>query len=79
MTDVNNNVTTCTTTVTVEDNVAPIAICQNVTVQLNNLGQGSTTAQLVDNGSNDACGIQSLVLSQTKFSSAPKSAPTPRC
>ncbi len=78
VTDVNNNVTTCTTTVTVEDNVAPIALCQDVTVQLNNLGQGSTTAQLVDNGSNDACGIQSLVLSQTAFVCS-KSAPTPRC
>ena len=28
---------------------------------------GSTTATAVDNGSNDACGIQSLALSQTAF------------
>ncbi|MEZ5022238.1 MAG: lamin tail domain-containing protein [Chitinophagales bacterium] len=67
VTDNNNNVSTCTATVTVEDNVAPVAICQDVTVQLDASGNGSTTATAVDNGSNDACGIQSLVLSQTDF------------
>ncbi|MEZ5001691.1 MAG: hypothetical protein R2730_01535 [Chitinophagales bacterium] len=67
VTDVNNNVTTCTATVTVEDNVAPVATCQDVTVQLDASGNGSTTAAAVDNGSNDACGIQSLALSQTDF------------
>ncbi|MEZ5022244.1 MAG: hypothetical protein R2728_03080 [Chitinophagales bacterium] len=29
----------------------------NVTVQLDASGNGSTTATVVDNGSNDACGI----------------------
>jgi hypothetical protein len=67
VTDVNGNVTTCTATITVEDNVAPIAICQDVTVQLDATGNGSTTATAVDNGSSDACGIASLVLSQTAF------------
>ncbi|MEZ5001690.1 MAG: HYR domain-containing protein [Chitinophagales bacterium] len=67
VTDNNNNVSTCTATVTVEDNVAPVAICQDVTVQLDASGNGSTTAAAVDNGSNDACGIQSLALSQTAF------------
>jgi hypothetical protein len=50
---------TCTTVVTVEDNVNPVAICQDVTVQLDATGNGSTTANAVDNGSNDACGIAS--------------------
>jgi uncharacterized membrane protein len=67
VTDVNGNVTTCTATITVEDNVAPVAICQDVTVQLDATGNGSTTATAVDNGSSDACGIASLVLSQTAF------------
>ncbi|MBK9453142.1 MAG: hypothetical protein IPN95_27805 [Bacteroidetes bacterium] len=67
VTDVNGNSSTCTTTVTVEDNVAPVAVCQNVTVQLNNTGTGATTAAAVNNGSSDACGIQSLILSQTNF------------
>ncbi|HEX2900098.1 MAG TPA: HYR domain-containing protein, partial [Bacteroidia bacterium] len=67
VTDVNGNTSTCTTTITVEDNVAPVAICQDVTVQLDNTGNGATTASAVDNGSTDACGIQSLVLSQSAF------------
>jgi hypothetical protein len=43
VTDVNGNTSTCSN-VTIEDNVAPIALCQNVTVQLDNTGNGSTTA-----------------------------------
>lgn len=68
VTDVNGNVSTATAKVTVVDAIAPVAIAQNVTVQLDASGNGSTTAVLVDNGSNDACGIQSLVLSKTAFS-----------
>ncbi len=67
VTDVNGNSSTCTATVTVEDNVAPIALCQPVTIQLDGSGNGSTTATAVDNGSNDACGIASIVLDNTAF------------
>jgi hypothetical protein len=41
-----------------------------VTVQLDASGNGSTTAQAVDNGSDDACGIASTSLSQTNFGCA---------
>ncbi len=67
ITDVNNNVSTATAVVTVEDNIAPVAIAQNVTVQLDATGNGSTTATAVNNGSSDACGIASMVLSKTDF------------
>jgi len=67
VTDVNGNVSTCNATVTIEDNVTPVALCQNVDVFLDATGNGSTTAALVDNGSSDACGIASLTLSQTTF------------
>jgi hypothetical protein len=53
--------------VTVEDNVAPVATCQNVTVQLDEFGFGATSAVSVDNGSTDACGIASILLSKTNF------------
>ncbi|MBS9464271.1 DUF4347 domain-containing protein, partial [Flagellimonas sp. 389] len=56
-----------TMNVQVSDNTDPIAIAQNVTVQLDGSGNGSTTAALVDNGSNDASGIASLSLSKTDF------------
>jgi hypothetical protein len=67
VTDLSGNVSTCTSNVTVEDNVAPIAICQDLTVQLDALGNATITANDIDNGSNDACGIASLVASQTAF------------
>ncbi|MCB0524885.1 MAG: T9SS type A sorting domain-containing protein [Lewinellaceae bacterium] len=67
VTDVNSNTNTCTATITVEDNVPPTAICQDVTVELDANGDGNTTAGAVDNGSSDACGIANLSLSQTSF------------
>ncbi|MCB9235050.1 MAG: HYR domain-containing protein [Bacteroidia bacterium] len=67
VTDNNGNISTCSANIQVEDNVAPVALCQDVTVQLDASGNGSTSAQAVDNGSNDACGIASLSLSQTSF------------
>jgi hypothetical protein len=75
VTDVNGNVSTATATVTVEDNIAPVASAQNVTVQLGADGNGSTTAELVDNGSSDACDILSLALSKTDFDCSHVGAP----
>src|SRR5660397_57351 len=58
---------TCTATVTVEDNVDPVAICKAATVQLDASGNGSITTGDIDNGSNDACGIAGLALDITSF------------
>ncbi|MFD2824436.1 beta strand repeat-containing protein, partial [Lacinutrix iliipiscaria] len=66
-TDANGNTANCTATIIVEDNIAPTAICQNVTVQLDANGNGTLTPEEVDNGSNDTCGILSLELNQTDF------------
>jgi hypothetical protein len=70
VTDISNNSSTCTATVTVTDGVLPVAICQNVTVNLDNSGNGVITESGVNNGSSDACGIQSFVLDQTTFTCA---------
>ncbi|MBK9513826.1 MAG: hypothetical protein IPO05_09425 [Flavobacteriales bacterium] len=67
VTDINGNVSTCNATVTVVDNIAPAAFCQNVTVTLNASGNASVTAAQVNNGSNDGCGIASISLDQTSF------------
>ncbi|MDY8134325.1 FG-GAP-like repeat-containing protein [Aquimarina sp. 2201CG5-10] len=67
VTDVNGNSDTNTATVTVEDNVAPAVITQNITVQLNASGNASITPAQIDNGSSDACGIQSMSLDITSF------------
>jgi Ni,Fe-hydrogenase III small subunit len=67
VTDNHGNVSTATAVVTVEDHVAPVVITKPVTVSLNLHGRGSITAAQVDNGSNDACGIRSIEVSQTNF------------
>ena len=65
--DISGNTGLTNFTVTVEDNVAPVVIAQDVTIQLDASGNAITTAEAVDNGSSDACGIASLSLSQTNF------------
>ena len=54
VTDVNNNMSTATAVVTVEDNVAPVALTQDITIELDANGSASITPQDIDNGSNDA-------------------------
>lgn len=65
--DAGGNTGTCAFTVTVSDNVAPIAACHNAVVILDSLGNGSLTAAGVDNGSTDNCGPVTLALSQGTF------------
>ncbi len=52
------------------DNTPPTAICQNVNVGLSPSGSVTVTPAQVDNGSSDACGIESITLSQTTFTCA---------
>ena len=70
VTDTSHNVSTCTATVTVEDNVAPVAICKNITVQLDATGNATITADQIDNGSSDNCGIRSITVSPSSFTRA---------
>ncbi|MCB9347161.1 MAG: T9SS type A sorting domain-containing protein [Lewinellaceae bacterium] len=77
VTDVNGNTAACPATVTVEDHIAPQALCQDVTVQLDAGGSASLTAGEVDDGSSDACGIGSRILSRTTFTCADLLGPRP--
>ncbi len=70
VTDVNGNQGQCLAQVTVEDNVVPVALCQDLTVQLDLTGNATITPAQVDNGSNDACGVQLLQLDVTSFTCA---------
>src|SRR5205823_2281977 len=65
VTDNNGNSSTCTATVTVVDSIPPVAVCQDLTLQLDATGQGTITPAQINNGSSDACGIASLGLTQT--------------
>ncbi|RIW11929.1 gliding motility-associated C-terminal domain-containing protein, partial [Algoriphagus lacus] len=67
VTDVNGNSATGTATVTVEDKIAPVVITRNLTIQLDATGTASITAAQLNNGSTDACGIQSITVSKSAF------------
>jgi hypothetical protein len=67
-TDINGNSGTETATITVLDTVKPVVNTQNRTVYLNSSGTASIRPSEVDNGSSDACGIDSLALSKVEFS-----------
>ncbi len=67
VTDSHGNTSTCTATVTVEDQVPPQALCQDISVQLDANGQASITAAQIDNGSSDACGIAALTVMPGSF------------
>ena len=66
--DAAGNTDQCTTTVTVEDNLAPEAIGQNLTLNITD-GPVTITAADVNNGSSDNCSIDNMTLSQYTFDS----------
>ncbi len=68
VTDISGNTSMCTTIVTVKDMVAPIVVTRDISVELDSNGNASITAEDIDDGSFDACGIASISLDQTSFS-----------
>lgn len=70
VTDASGNSHSCTATVTVVDNIAPTAVCQNLTVYLDAFGAASITASQIDNGSSDICGIANISVSPSAFTCA---------
>ncbi len=66
-TDANGNSATCTATVTIKDNTAPTAICKNVTVNLDANGSATITANDINNGSSDNCGIATMTVYPNTF------------
>src|SRR5690606_11957418 len=67
VTDQGGNTATCSANVTVVDDVPPIAECQDITVNIGPGGLVTITAEQIDNGSSDNCGIDTLFLNQTTF------------
>lgn len=67
ITDGEGNSTSGTATIIVEDNINPVAQAQNVTVQLDASGSANINPVLINNGSSDNCGIDSMWVSQTSF------------
>ena len=67
VTDNDGNVESCTATVTIVDDIDPVAKAKAYTAELDATGNVTITPANVDDGSSDACGIQSMVLSKTAF------------
>ncbi|MBL7111881.1 MAG: HYR domain-containing protein, partial [Bacteroidales bacterium] len=67
VTDNYGNSSSCPATVTVVDTVSPIALCTDTTVYLDATGNFTIDSSYVDDGSNDACGIQSITPGQSAF------------
>lgn len=67
VTDYNGNFSTAIDTVVVEDKVVPTVLAQNLSVDLNAAGEAILSVSQVNNGSYDACGIDSMYLDKTKF------------
>ena len=66
-TDESGNTATANQLVIVTDATAPTVLTQNVTIALDENGQASITAALINNGSTDNCGILSITASQLNF------------
>lgn len=66
--DANNNTSSCTQVITVQDIVGPTARCKNATVTLSS-GTASITPGMIDDGSFDDCsGIHNMTVSPSTFS-----------
>jgi subtilisin-like proprotein convertase family protein len=67
-TDDQGESSTCQFIITVTDNEAPVAVCQNLTIDLDPVtGMATIAAADVDNGSSDNCGIDTMTLDVSTF------------
>ncbi|PQV47891.1 putative secreted protein (Por secretion system target) [Jejuia pallidilutea] len=66
-TDAEDKVSTEDVTITVVDNINPVAITQNITVQLDENGDATITPAQINNGSTDNCGVTGFSLDTTNF------------
>ncbi len=74
VTDMHGNTASASAKVTVEDQTAPMAQTKDITIELDEYGQAVITPEMVDEGSTDNCGIDSLSLDISNFdcTSAPQ-------
>jgi hypothetical protein len=69
-TDGMGNTVSGTVKVSVLDTIAPVAVCRDVTLTLDNFGQAYLNQSQVNNGSYDNCSISSTMLSKQLFTVA---------
>ena len=66
-TDAEDKVSNEDVTINVVDNINPVAISQDITVQLDASGNTNITASQIENGSTDNCSVTSFTLDKTSF------------
>lgn len=66
-TDINGNVSACSFTITVTDNELAMAVCQDITIQLDANGDAMIVVADVDGGSTDNCGVASIAVDMDTF------------
>lgn len=66
-TDAAGNIDSCSTLITVVDQVKPDARCKNITVYLDANGKAVITPDMVNNGSADNCRVDSLAIDKNTF------------
>ncbi|MBU2914468.1 LamG-like jellyroll fold domain-containing protein [Reichenbachiella agariperforans] len=69
-TDESGNTAISTATITVSDQIAPVVITQDLTVNLDEANNITISASDIDNGSYDNCSIASMTLDVTSFTDA---------
>ncbi|MBS1547058.1 MAG: HYR domain-containing protein, partial [Bacteroidetes bacterium] len=67
VTDASGNSSTCSSTVTVNDDAAPVAVCHDTTIYLDPDGHAGITPEMIDGGSYDVGGTITLGASQADF------------
>jgi uncharacterized protein YrzB (UPF0473 family) len=65
--DINGNDTVCSFTITVTDGEPAMAVCQDITIQLDANGDAMIVAADVDGGSTDNCGVASIAVDMDTF------------
>lgn len=68
--DINGNVSTCMSVVTVLDTISPTAICQDTTITLDGISMFTIDSSFIDSGSGDNCMVETMTLSQYSFGTA---------
>nr|WP_299068666.1 GLUG motif-containing protein [uncultured Allomuricauda sp.] len=67
VTDVAGNSSSCSSVVTVVDNVLPVVLTTDMAIVLDAIATAQITAEDIDNGSSDNCGISTLQLDIDSF------------
>ncbi|QIA08491.1 T9SS type A sorting domain-containing protein [Draconibacterium halophilum] len=65
--DIDGNSDTCSARVTVLDTIPPTALCTDLDVYLDDLGQATIAVAEIEAGSSDNCGITSLAIDTSSF------------